>query len=512
MASRWKLVLAAAWCLTAAGCGEQMMWSSTSAALTHDSVLAKAGLANYWQLDLQLPPGQRIVKLTLIEENLYCLTESNWLLAVDAASGVRKWSHQVAEKGVQVFPPCHGTKVPIDPNLPGVIHPDIGLWRGTGRNDLNLPGVEKISTPPAPASLPARDLVLINTPDYVIALDRMTGEEVRKISFAQYQPASFVANTGGGCDGTFFYVGALSGDVKSIRINEGVVAWSYQSGSIMVGDLKQVLMKEALVNKTDNALMTQESIRRGESVVAWKYQGASIMSASPRCLPIAGASPRIYVATGEGDLAVIKSGSPLSMLWPRTTRNWPPAKGWNQGNDMAGAVVAGMCVDDRAAFIPCLNRRVYAFGLAGGEPLWRFTTKGQLLDDVQVSDNSVFQYSRGDEFYALDVTNGEKRWSMRQGRRILAAMPSKDVPMAYLVDNARNLLVVDEILGKIQVTIPLTGVNLFADNTSASAIYLGNSAGRLVCLRQIGAEHLTPDMLKKIKAKGKADVKAEPKK
>jgi len=425
MASRWKLVLAAAWCLTAAGCDGQM-WSSS--ALTHDSVLAKAGLANYWQLDLQLPPGEKIVKLILIEENLYCLTASNWLLAVDAASGVRKWSHQIAEKGVTVFPPCHGTKVPIDPNLPGVV---------------------KIRILPAPASLPGRDLVLINTPDYVMALDRMTGEEVRNIRFDKYLPFSFVANTGGGCDGMFFYVGTTNGDVKSIRINEGVVAWSYQAGSIM--------------------------------------------SASPRCLAITGGSPRVYVATGDGDLAVIKSGSLVPTLWPLTG-----AKRWH---DMAGAVVAGLHVDDRAAFIPCLNQRVYAFGLAGGEPLWWFTTKGQLHDDVQVSENSVFQYARGDMLYALDLSNGKSRWSMRQGRRVLAAMPGKGVPMAYLVDNARNLLVVDEILGKIQVTIPLTGVNLFADNTSATAIYLGNTAGRLVCLRQIGAEHLTPDMLKKAEAK-----------
>jgi outer membrane protein assembly factor BamB len=433
MASRWKLVLAAAWCLTAAGCDGQM-WSSS--VLTHDSVLAKAGLANYWRLDLQLPPGESIVKLILIEENLYCLTGSNWLLAVDAASGVRKWSHQIAEKGVTVFAPCHGTKVPIGPNLPGV---------------------DKIRVLPSPASLPGRDLVLINTPDYVMALDRMTGEEVRNIRFDKYLPFSFVANTGGGCDGTYFYVGTTNGDVESIRINEGVVAWSYQAGSIM--------------------------------------------SASPRCLAMTGGSPRVYVTTGEGDFAVLKSGSLVSTLWPLTTRNWLPPKRWH---DMAGAVVAGLHVDDRAAFIPCLNQRVYAFGLAGGEPLWWFTTKGQLHDDVQVSENSVFQYARGDMLYALDLSNGKSRWSMRQGRRVLAAMPGKGVPMAYLVDNARNLLVVDEILGKIQVTIPLTGVNLFADNTSATAIYLGNSAGRLVCLRQIGAEHLTPDMLKKAKAETKA--------
>ena len=432
MASRWKLVLAAAWCLTAAGCGEQAWLSSSSSGLTHDSVLAKAGLSNYWKLDLQLQPGESIVKLVLIEENLYCLTASNWLLAVDAASGVRKWSHQVAEKGVTVFGPCHGAKVPIDPNMPGV---------------------DKVRVPSAPASLPARDLVLINTPDYVMALDRMTGEEVRNYRFNTYRSFSFVANTGGCCDGTYFYVGTTNGDVKSIRINEGVVAWSYQAGSIM--------------------------------------------STSPQCLPIPGASPRIYAATGDGDLVVLKSGSLVSTLWPLAgVKRWP---------EMAGAAVAGMHVDDRAAFVPCLNKRVYAFSLAGGEPLWWFTANGQLYDDVQVSDNSVFQYARGDKLYALDVSNGKSRWALKQGRRVLAAMPSKDVPMAYLVDNARNLLVVDEILGKIQVTIPLTGVNLFADNTSAQAIYIGNTAGRLVCLRQIGAEHLTPDMLKK--TKGKAEAK-----
>jgi outer membrane protein assembly factor BamB len=493
--------------MTAAGCGEQA-WLSSSR-LTHDSVLAKAGISNYWQLDLQLPPGESIVKLVLVEENLYCLTASNWLLAVDAASGVRKWSHQVAKPDVTVFAPCHGAKVPIDPNVSHVIHPDIGLWRGTGRNDPYLPGVDKVRFPPPSTDLTARDLVLINTPDYVMALDRMTGEEVRNIRFDKYVSSSFVANTGGCCDGTFFYVGTTNGDVKSVRINEGVVAWSYQAGSVMTGDLKSVLSNEANLNRTntDKSLLVGESIRRDQAAVAWSYQGWSIMSASPQCLAISGGSPRIYAATGEGDLAVIKSGSPLSLLWPQTTRNWPPGKRWNQGNDMAGAVVAAMHVDDRAAFIPCVNRRVYAFGLAGGEPLWWFTTRGQLHDDVQVSDNSVFQYARGDKLYALDPSNGKSRWSMPQGRRVLAAMPSKDVPTAYVVDNARNLLVIDEILGKIQVTIPLTGVNLFADNTSATAIYLGNTAGRLVCLRQIGAEHLTPDMLRKAAAKPKPEAK-----
>ena len=199
MASRWKFVLAATLCLIAAGCGSQAPVMSSG--LTHDSVLAKAGLHNYWQLDLQLPPGERVVKLILVEENLYCLTTSNYLLAVDAASGVRKWSCKVAADGVKIFPPCHGTAVPVDPNYVNV---------------------DKVRFPPAPETLLARDLVFVNTPDYVLALDRMTGQEVRKIPFGAHAPSSFVANTGGSCDGTFFYVGTTNGEVQAIRVNEGV--------------------------------------------------------------------------------------------------------------------------------------------------------------------------------------------------------------------------------------------------------------------------------------------------
>ena len=45
----------------------------------------------------------------------------------------------------------------------------------------------------------------------------------------------------------------------------------------------------------------------------------------------------------------------------------------------AGAVVANIHVDDRAAFVPCLNQRLYAFGLA--ESL-RFVWPGLPLQPV----------------------------------------------------------------------------------------------------------------------------------
>jgi len=418
-----KLVLAAMLALAGFGCERSMPVS-----LTHDSVLAKAGLKTYWRLKLELLEDERVEKLMLLDETLYCLTNTNHLLAVDAARGVRKWSRKVAEPGVRVYRPCHGSGVAMRKDLPGLVD---------------------ILTPPAPESLSTFDLVLINTPNYALALDRATGELRRKIDF-RTPPDEFTANTGGSCDGTYFYVGAVGGRCYAFRLSDGVIAWILRTGDVLT---------------------------------------AAPRTHSP------GGEPRVFVAGEDGELYVAKAGTDLSLVWPPVgIRQWPA---------MAGPVTADFHVDDRACFVPCVNRRVYAFSLAGGEALWRFTCGGALADPIQVSENSVFQYARGDKLYVLNPASGKVRWTMNSGRRVLAAMSKGDVPLAYLVDDARSLLVVDEILGKVRASIPLTGVELFADNTKAPALYLASRDGKLYCLRQIGSGHLSAETLKTGKPKPK---------
>ena len=422
MRSMVKLVWVVAVSLAAGGCSS----ARTPVSLTHASVLAKAGLQSYWHVSLNLQAGEKVERLFLIDENLYCLTDTNYLLAVDAAKGVRKWSRKIAEPGVKVYPPCHGNAVHLEKELPGVV---------------------KIATPVVLEALPAFDLVLVNTPDYMLAFDRGTGELRRKITF-DGRPDEFVASTGGGCDGRFYYVGATNGRCYAFRLNEGVFAWILRTGELL--------------------------------------------SAAPKCHN-PGGSQRVFLGGEDGEYYVLKAGSLLAQVWPpEGSRNWAA---------MAGPVTAEFHVDDRACFIPCVNRRVYAFSLGGGAALWRFTCGGPLADNIQVSDNTVFQYARGDKLYAIDPANGKMRWAMRKGRRVLASMSAGDVPMTYLVDDAGSLLVVDEILGKVRASIPLTGVDLFADNTSAPAVYLGSRGGGLYCLRQLDAGHLTEATLRKIKPK-----------
>jgi outer membrane protein assembly factor BamB len=414
-----KLVLGASLSLAAVGCGDG---GGVPVSLTHSSVLAKAGLESYWQLPLQLPAGERIDRLYLLEENLYCLTNTNYLIAIDAAKGVRKWARKIAEPRVKVFPPCHGNNVAMK---------------------KELPGIRQIAIPLAPEVMDSYNLVMINTPDYMLAFERDTGELLRNIDFDR-RPEDFCANTGGGCDNRVFYVGSTRGICYAIRLNEGVMDWYMPTGRLL--------------------------------------------SASPRCHS-PGDYPRVFVAGEDKELYIARSGEELTRLWPpEGTRPWPA---------MAGPVVAEFHVDDRACFIPCETSRVYAFPLSGGEALWRYTCNGPLLDPIQVSENTVFQYARGDKLYAINPANGELRWALPEGRRVLASMTKDDLPLTYLVDAARNLVVADEILGTVRARIPLTGCSLFADNTTAPAIYLGSRNGQLYCLRQLGAGHLTAESLMK---------------
>jgi len=416
-----KLTLAAA-LMPVIGCGTAKPIRS----LTHASVLAKAGLSSYWEAQLQLLEDEQIDRMWLREENLYCLTSENALIAVDAARGVRKWAVQVAPTGVKVFPPSHGTNVSMKEQIPDV---------------------REVVTLAAPETMGQFDVVFINTPNYALALDRATGQQRRKIDFTR-QPDQFVASTGGSCDGTFYYVGGLDGACRAYRVNE--------------------------------------------DVIAWRMATEDVLSSSPQCRKM-GEDWRVFVVGEDGNYYVASAGDLLSRIWPPDeSRSWPA---------MAGPARMEFHVDDRACFVACAKRRVYAFPLGGGAPIWRFTCDGALSDPLQVSENTVFQYARGDKLYAVNPTNGQLRWAMPRGTRVLAAMVEDDAPTAYIVDNADNLLVVDEILGTVRASMPLTGCGVFADNTSAPAIYVGSRTGDLYCLRQIGAAHLTADILKGIKPK-----------
>ncbi len=178
----------------------------------HPDVLERAGLKYYWSLDLPLHPEEVIEQVWLMDENLYCLSNLNYLWAVDAASGQTKWYFRVAGKAQTVFKPAHADGIVLT-----------GL----------TPGITDILDPPLEVSEPF-DAVLVNTLSQVFVLDRKDGRQVRKIDF------SFAANTGGACDGKNFYVGSTDGRCNAIALREEIPLWKVATSSLLSAPIVEV--------------------------------------------------------------------------------------------------------------------------------------------------------------------------------------------------------------------------------------------------------------------------------
>jgi outer membrane protein assembly factor BamB len=80
-----------------------------AATLVNRSQAETAGLAVYWQRSIPLEKGERLARIQRIEENLYLVTQQNRVLTLDAATGVFRWSKTLAQEGIRVLGPTHGT-------------------------------------------------------------------------------------------------------------------------------------------------------------------------------------------------------------------------------------------------------------------------------------------------------------------------------------------------------------------------------------------------------------------
>ncbi len=384
--------------LTAAGCAS----GPQADRMLHPDVLAKADLQYYWKLPLQLRGGESVVRLYLLDETLYCMTDRNRAIAVDAAMGRPLWSYDVAPAGEKVFPPCHAAEALLT---------EQAILPAAMRLPSDTPALERYA------------IVAFNTIRKAVVLNRATGAVLRELSFP------FVANTGGATNGQSFFVGSGKGWCHAFSLMEGVSMWDVS---------------------TDDML-----------------------ASAPKCY-----LGLVYLAGQDGYFYCFDSSQ-------------KPRRVFRQ--KMQGPVTAEIHVSERGCYVPSEDFRLYAYEPGAGTKLWEpFVCQGPLRQAVQVSSNTVYQYAEGDRFYAINLVDGQKRWDTAQGRLVLAAMEGN----AYVLTAGRDLRIVNEILGTVKHSLPMTGWELFAPNTHAPAIYVATADGQLACIRLLGAGHLTPDMIR----------------
>jgi outer membrane protein assembly factor BamB len=395
----WVVALAAVF-----GCAQPV--PEELAAWTPARDLDKVGLQVFWQVspgDLGISGGEFILSIHRLQENVYCLTSNNRLVALDAATGVFRWSQAVAPGREKVYRPIHVSGMSLIEKVPGI---------------------GEILDPKA-APLPPFDAVLVNSSSEVVVMDRRTGKVVRRVDL------DYGASCVGTTDGSIYYAGAADGRYYGVSLQRGLKTWTAYAGDSI----------EAPMEFYGNAL---------------------------------------YVASVNGTIRTARTLSSAEELVKRP---------------LGGPVTAGFYVDARGCFVPCEDNFLYAFTSDLATKLWDhpFACRGPLRRAVQVGEKTVFARAEQDKFYAINLVDGQERWSLPLGLQVLAA----DGKYVFVRDTAGRLLQVDEILGTTKATADLAGLDLFSGNVTDPVIYAAHRGGQVVCIKPVLAGRMTVEMLKK---------------
>ena len=205
---RWTIaVLVVVVVLSSVGCAPP---GGEYAGLVPPETLAKADLQYYWHVRCQLERGEQISRMNLVGDRLYCLTDHNRLLALDAARGIWLWSQDLASPRQKVFAPVHADKVLIPPRLRLLIDQDQA----------------------APAG--RFDAVIVNTLSEILVLDRSTGLTVARI------PLDFPASTSGAIGATadagqaeHYFLASSRGWYYGVNFSTGLQEWGRPTGGFL---------------------------------------------------------------------------------------------------------------------------------------------------------------------------------------------------------------------------------------------------------------------------------------
>jgi len=437
-----KCVAIMALCWASAGCRP-----SAYRNVPQPDQLEQVDLQYYWQYAIKPRSGEKLRWIALLDENLYCMSTQNRLTAVDAATGVRKWTYAGIDPTDTVFePPAHVGDMRLPREIQGVtammgwdplpkIDPeklkDVKLSEivdsdSTASDDAIEAGESKVEP---------FDAVILNTNYYVVVLDRATGTERRKIAFSSpgtTPGATFSANTAGCSDGRYFYTGATGGRYHAIALDEAVHAWSLSTDDMITA-------------------------------------------------PLAYHNSRLFVASEDHHLYSAEVGRQGKRVWRQK---------------LDGSVIGQIYADARGCFVPCQDNRLYAFDAMAGTTLWDpYVCVGPLSLGVQVGEDTIFQYADRDGMYAINVANGRKRWHTPSNLpcHVVAVVNG----MVYVAHGqAGQLQIVDELLGKIKHTLDLGSGVMFARNALMPAVYMATVDGRIFCVRLRSAGRLTEQMLR----------------
>ncbi|MFP4107245.1 MAG: PQQ-binding-like beta-propeller repeat protein [Phycisphaerae bacterium] len=381
MRSMIGLTIVAALLMTMIGCADPVEPKGEWYGLTPPSELEQVGLGYYWESTVSLPEGEQVQRIRLLDENVYLLTDANRLVAIDARTGIRKWDQVVAKAGRTVFAPTHADAVPLTKTVPGVAEI-----------------LERSEAAEAP-KLPTRNVVMLNTLDYMVVLDRSTGELFRKTDFR------FAANTGIATNGKLAFLGSHTGRYYAVLVDEAEILWT-RAAKDMITATPEYFKDKVYVASTDGTLtcLTAEDVI---PKVMWRQRlEAGIFSSfhvDVRGCFVPGADQRVHAfdpADGR-------------KLWPAFSCNGP--------------FRSGVQVTTHNIYAYAQGDRFYAINLANGRQRWAHPDLRLIVAQV---DENVYVVDKDGAMHIRNEFTGEDQATIPMKGDILMAR-NATVPAVY---------------------------------------------------------------------------------
>ncbi|MFQ5424476.1 MAG: PQQ-binding-like beta-propeller repeat protein [Phycisphaerae bacterium] len=434
------------------------------------SATDQLAMQRFWQARLPIAAGDRVARVSLLDDNMYVLTEGNRAYAVHTRTGVLRWSRAVADPDLTVRGPTHAEQF-VFFTTPGGVRV---LNRRTGEpagETRKLHGV---------IIEVAHDIVEIN-------IGRLHG--VRSGDVLEV----FVTGPGGRAEGRALARVTIT-SIKPRR-SKGRLARldatrKPQSGDTVLADVVLPLPSVNLPFAASSAAVADN---------AWIYVGA----ANQRfyCLNILSGLQRWQLRTPKTVSAAPvldqeylyyagQNGRVVSCTKKDRVRHWT--------FETEGPIFADPVLTDDSVFIASSDRSLYCLNRQTGRRLWRERFDNPLRESPIASAGNVYQPVPQAGLFVLDAATGHHRWRRSEGGRFLLQQGSNVYLWNGGADAGGRLVVVDVATGEEKRGVGAGTADFAAADQVHALLLLVSRDGDMMCLRSTEAPHLEPAELAEV--------------
>lgn len=214
------------------------------------------------------------------------------------------------------------------------------------------------------------------------------------------------------------------------------------------------------------------SVKTHEPAFFWQTDGPLIGRPIP-------AGPVVAFGSGDARVYVAQKDPPKLVYRYRT----------------GGPISASMgTYGTRTLLVPSGDNDVYAIDLFNGETRWTHTTGAPVLQEPLVAGKDVYVMNSRGFLSSVDAETGAIHWSISTGGGRLLSVGEKRV---YLESPFRDLYIVDRTTGNIifdphavreRAGLDIRDFDLTMTNHLTGRIFLASASGMVVCLREAGRQ------------------------